>query len=207
MITLSNISKYYNKTLYEDFNLQINEGDFVLLRGVSGSGKSTLLNIIGMLDEEYEGDLTIMGYDNPRIYSKTGRKLLKNDISYLFQNYGLMDNRSIYQNLKIVSISGSKKEKEQKYLEVLAKVNLDMDLSTPIYELSGGEQQRVALAKILLKKPKIILCDEPTGSLDQENAKGVMELLKGLNGDGSTIIIASHEQYLDEYVNRIVNIS
>lgn len=207
MISLSNITKYYSKRLYEDFNLEIEERDFVLLSGPSGCGKSSLLNIIGMLDNEYEGNLTIMGYENPSIDSKEGRNLLRNDISYLFQNYGLMDNKSIFENLKIVKLSGTRKDKKKQCNDTLAKLGLNMSLKTPVYELSGGEQQRVAMAKILLKRPKIILCDEPTGSLDKENAKLILELLKELNEAGNTIVIASHDDEVAKYANKIVNIS
>lgn len=208
MIEINGLYKKYNKVIFDGLNLTINDGQFVLISGESGRGKSTLLNIIGMLDNDYKGDVVILDFENPRIDSKIGRMLLKNDISYLFQNFGLIDNKTIYQNLAIVSTI-RKLSKQQKRFEIekaLARVNLDMDIDSPIYELSGGEQQRVAIAKIILKAPKLILCDEPTGSLDEENARTIMEILSKLNSKGSTIVIASHDPLTKEYVDSIIEL-
>lgn len=203
MIKIKDLYKEYNKVIFDDFNLEIKEGQFVLFSGESGKGKSTLLNIIGMLDSDYGGDIEILGHENPQIDSKVGRLLLNNDISYLFQNFGLMDNKTIYENLAIISKirSLSKKEKQKAIKEVLEKVNLQMSVDSPIYELSGGEQQRVAIAKVILKSPKLILCDEPTGSLDKVNANSIMQILTDLNRQGSTIVIASHDPLTKVYVD------
>lgn len=203
MIELNQLYKEYNKVIFEDFNMKIDKGQFVLLSGSSGSGKSTLLNIIGLLDSQYEGDLRLLGYDNPRINTKLGRSLLNSEISYLFQNFGLIDNQTIYENLAIISTirKQSKKSKIDQIENALAKVSLNASVKTPIYELSGGEQQRVAMAKIILKSPKLILCDEPTGSLDSENADIIMKILSELNKSGSTIIIASHDDLVRQYVD------
>lgn len=208
MIEIEELCKSYSKEIFLDFNLTIEQGESVLISGKSGRGKSTLLNIIGMLDDDYEGNVNILGYDNPMIDSKEGRGLLKTDISYVFQNYGLMDNKTIYQNLNIVhSVRKLKKKNKAEVMnDVLEQVNLNLSIDTPIYELSGGEQQRVAIAKVILKQPKLILCDEPTGSLDSDNAKTILGILKKLNEDGSTIIIASHDPIVNDYVDRIIGL-
>lgn len=208
MIEIEELCKSYSKEIFLDFNLTIEQGESVLISGKSGRGKSTLLNIIGMLDDDYEGNVNILGYDNPMIDSKEGRDLLKTDISYVFQNYGLMDNKTIYQNLNIVhSVRKLKKKNKAEVMnDVLEQVNLNLSIDTPIYELSGGEQQRVAIAKVILKQPKLILCDEPTGSLDSDNAKTILGILKKLNEDGSTIVIASHDPIVNDYVDRIIGL-
>lgn len=208
MIEINNLYKAYNKVIFNEFNLEIADGEFVLLSGESGRGKSTLLNIIGMLDSDYQGSVKILGYEDPVIDSKIGRKLLNDEISYIFQNFGLIDNKTIYDNLAIVS-SIRKLKKSQKREEIeasLSRVNLQLDINSPIYELSGGEQQRVAIAKAILKSPRLILCDEPTGSLDEENARLIMEILCKLNEQGSTIVIASHDPLAREYVDTVVEL-
>lgn len=208
MIEINGLSKQYNKVIFDNFDMDIDEGQFVLISGESGRGKSTLLNIIGMLDTDYEGSVCVLGYEQLQIDSKVGRRLLNNDISYLFQNFGLIDNKTIYENLVIISKVKKYKKKQRVSLmkEALEKVKLDMDINTPIYELSGGEQQRVAVAKIILKAPKLILCDEPTGSLDQDNAHAIMTILSELNKQGSTIVIASHDPLVKQYVTNIIEL-
>lgn len=207
MIKIEKLNKKYNdKVIFKDFNAQINKGDFVLIHGESGAGKSTLLNIIGMLDDEYEGEVTILGKENPDI-AEEGLELLRNDISYLFQNYGLIDNESIYYNFNIINRVRKSKDKEKQMKSVLKILGLEhLDLKEKIYVLSGGEQQRIAVGKILLKRPKIILCDEPTGSLDKENAMHIIELLKELNEKGTTILVVSHDMIFEEYVNKKIEI-
>lgn len=208
MIKIKGLCKSYTKVIFDDFNLEIKAGQFVMLSGESGRGKSTLLNIIGMLDNEFEGDVEILGYQNPEIGSKIGRSLLNNDISYVFQNFGLIDNKSIYENLVIISTIRklSKKQKCEEIKRVLKRVNLVVDIDSPVYELSGGEQQRVAIAKVILKSPQLILCDEPTGSLDEENAHAILQILSELNKLGSTIIVASHDPLTKQYANMIIEL-
>lgn len=208
MIEFRDVSKSYNKPLFEKFNLRIEQGEFVLISGASGSGKSTLLNMLGMLDDDYQGEIEILGHTNTRLTSAKGQKLLKNDLSYLFQNYGLIDNQTVFENLKLVyKLRKNRKNKQIDLITaVLDKLNLDVDLDTPIYQLSGGEQQRVAIAKILLKTPKIILCDEPTGSLDANNTKVILEILRELNLQGCTIVIVSHESIVERYVDRTIKL-
>ncbi|MFV0288374.1 MAG: ABC transporter ATP-binding protein [Mycoplasmatales bacterium] len=207
MIKIKNLSKKYGiKEIFKNLNLEIDQGDFIWIYGVSGAGKTTLLNILGMLDEDYTGSIEILGLKNPKI-DGSGKALLKNDISYLFQNYGLVEYESIYYNLNVINKVAKKKDKKEIMQQVLQKVGLKhLKLKQAVYELSGGEQQRLAIAKILLKQPKIIFCDESTGSLDMQNAKVIMNLLKELNNQGATIVIVSHDDLVANYVNKKLEI-
>lgn len=204
MIKLTGINKSFNKNkVLNDIEIQIRENDFFLIKGPSGAGKSTLLNIIGMLELADTGDVCIANIKNPKINKKSGRNLLKNKISYLFQNYGLIDNKSIEYNL-LIALKFKKIKKKEKIIlikKALNTVNLDKNIKTKIYNLSGGEQQRVAIAKLFLKDSDIILCDEPTGSLDEENRNAVLKLLTKLNKEGKTIIIVSHDPIMTNYIN------
>ena len=170
-ISLKNITKKFgNKVIFKNFNLNIKKGDFVSIMGPSGTGKSTLLNIIGLLESKDSGDIKILDYLNPKFNSKEGVYLLRKEISYLFQNYGLVENKTVNYNLKMAThfLKLSKNEENKKIKDALSKVGLENIENEKVYSLSGGEQQRVALAKIILKPSSIILADEPTGSLDEK---------------------------------------
>lgn len=203
MILLKNVKKSYGRKLVlSDVDVTFEKKDFVIISGASGEGKSTILNIIGLLDSDFEGKLEINGIKNPSIQKKEGRKLLRSHIAYLFQNYGLIDNESVYENLKICLRRGAKEEMKEKMVSALTKVGLtDEYLDRKVFMLSGGEQQRVALAKIILKDSDIILCDEPTGSLDEKNKFKVMEILKSMND--KLIIMVSHDEDLFSYANKV----
>ncbi|HRV32285.1 MAG TPA: ABC transporter ATP-binding protein [Candidatus Paceibacterota bacterium] len=208
IIKLENIKKRYGeKEVLRDFNLEIKKGEFVGIIGKSGAGKSTLLNIIGLLEECDDGKVIIEGDQIKTKDRKKIQSLLKNKIGYLFQNYALIDDLTVYENLKIV-LEGKDKEMNKKLiLEALNKVELGNILDKKIYQLSGGEQQRVAIARLILKKSEIILADEPTGSLDRINGKRIMELLRELNNQGKTIIIVTHDEHVIEYCTRVINLS
>ncbi len=195
-ITLKNIYKRFgNKELFNDFSLEIEQGDFLAIMGVSGSGKTTLLNIIGMLDTADEGTVTIRGHENPKFLSKTSTVLRRNVISYLFQNFGLIDTGTVEENMRLATrFKGYSRQAEQEAIsEALGNVNLTGFERKKIFTLSGGEQQRVAIAKILVKSPAIILADEPTGSLDSVNKEYIMQMLAKLNSEGKTLIIVTHD--------------
>ncbi len=209
MIELKNITKKYGeRIILNQLDLQFVDNSFNIIYGASGSGKSTLLNIIGLLDQDYQGNLIIEGQTNPSIFKREGQELLRHHISYLFQNYGLIENETVYQNLKIITdIQNINKNDENKLMvEALKQVGLTTSvLKQKIHNLSGGEQQRVALAKIILKKSDIIICDEPTGSLDVVNKKRIMEIIKGLKA--KIVIIVSHDQELAEYADCVYQLT
>lgn len=206
MIELRNVSKKYtDKYVLKDFNMQINDGEFVGLKGSSGKGKTTILNIIS-LQEKFEGQLFINGKEILLKNRKQCRAILKNEIGYLFQNFALVDDLSVYENLKIV-VKGNKKDIYPLMVEALKKVGLKEEiLDRKICSCSGGEQQRVAIARVMLKQCNIILADEPTGSLDSDNANSVVQLLKELQKSGKTIVMVSHSDEVLLACDRIVNL-
>ena len=176
--------------------------------GESGSGKSTLLNIIGLLDRPDSGLLTINNKINPKINSREGIYLLRNVISYLFQNYGLVESETVDYNLKLAMrfLRLNKKEKAKQIENALERMGLEKIINRKVYCLSGGEQQRVALAKVMLKPSRIILADEPTGSLDSGNKEIVMEFLKTQNKEGKTVVLVTHDDTIKKYASRIITI-
>lgn len=207
MIKIDKLNKKYgNRTVFKDFSIEFKEGEFVSIYGESGSGKSTLLNIIGLLEKFDSGDVIINGRKNIGINSKEAILMRRNEISYLFQSYALIDEMTVYDNLKLALEyrKYSKPEKDKKIREVLKYVGLSDKIKSFIYELSGGEQQRVAMARVLLHDTNIILADEPTGSLDEKNKQVILDLLKKENEKGKTIIVATHDKDIKEISTKVV---
>ena len=199
MIELINICKSYGeKKIFDNFSVRINSGEFVIFSGESGSGKTTLLNIIGGLEDIDSGAVVVDEKD----ISKTKNKIryFQNEVGFLFQNFGLVDSKTVAQNLNIVK----KKERTQSIASVLEAVGLSENRK--VFSLSGGEQQRIALARLMLKKCSIILADEPTGSLDSNNAEKVFSILKKLNEQGKTIIMVTHDQKFKSTGMRVIEI-
>lgn len=197
IIELINICKTYDeKNIFDNFCLNIKQGDFIAITGKSGAGKSTLLNIIGLLETIDSGDYILCGKKNPEIGSKDGVWLLRYKLGYLFQNFGLVDNQTVEYNLKLASKfkKWNKEFEKNKIKEVLNTIGLSGIEKKKIYQLSGGEQQRIAIAKLMLKSPDIILADEPTGSLDANNRDIIMDLLKKMHHDGKTIVLVTHDE-------------
>lgn len=208
MITLNNITKSFgDRTVLKELNLSIEAGQFVVIYGQSGGGKSTLLNIIGLIDNEFSGTIKILDIENPKINSKEAQNLLRNHVSYLFQNYGIIDNETVMQNLDILfDKKVSKKERKEIASSALQQVGLDASyLARKVYTLSGGEQQRIALAKVIIKDSDIIICDEPTGSLDEANKLKIIEILRAMKG--KTIIIVTHDTELFEYADAVYKLA
>ena len=192
MIVIKNMTKTFGEhVLFHEYNLTIDDGDFIVFTGKSGCGKSTILNIIGGLEKPEKGTVQVDGMD---IYKrKNQREFFSDKVNFLFQNFALMEGKTVRENLNIIP----KKHRETILMEdVLENVGLLSKIDTKVYKLSGGEQQRVALARTMLKKCNIILADEPTGSLDPENAQIVMVALKTLNQKGKTIILVTHDLHI-----------
>lgn len=194
MIILSDVCKSFaNKEVIDNISAEIDNGEFVVITGKSGCGKTTLLNIVGLLDTPDSGVVSIDG----KTYFSHKEKMMfyRNDLGFLFQNFALIENESVQNNLKIgiAYKSLSKTEQRKKFQEVLEQVGLPNYENKKVYQLSGGEQQRIALARLILKKPQYICADEPTGNLDDENRDLVFSILKKLNAKGCTVIVVTHD--------------
>jgi putative ABC transport system ATP-binding protein len=192
----------------QDVNLSVAEGEMIAITGASGSGKTTILNTIGMLEQPDEGNIKLFGEEIPRPRSSRANRLLRKRIAYLFQNFALIDNATIDTNLDIplAYSSKSKTEKRRLKLEALSRVGLDLSLKQKIHELSGGEQQRVAIARVMLKPCDLILADEPTGSLDANNRDEILKLLQQLNANGKTLIIVTHDPAVAQACSRTIHL-
>ncbi len=202
MIELINVSKCFEeKVLFHNLNLTIENGEFVVFSGPSGCGKTTLLNMIGALEPFDEGKILVDGID----ISKKKNKLIyfKSKVGFIFQNFVLMEEKTVRQNLEIIHPKNRTKISMEKALEL---VKLSDKIDSKVYTLSGGEQQRVALARLLIKKCTLILADEPTGSLDRHNAKLVMDILKILNKYGKTVILVTHDEELKKEGKRMIQL-
>ena len=196
------------QVLFENLSLEIKKGEFVGLVGKSGAGKTTLLNIIGLITDISEGTITIDGHQNLSVNSKNAMILRRHTIGYLFQNYGLIEDESVLWNLKLALEYKKMKKKEKLKVinEYLKQFELSDMLNKKVYQLSGGEQQRIAIIKLILQGSQIILADEPTSGLDKENEMIVMKLLKELNEKGITIIMVTHNMNLCNYFSRVINV-
>lgn len=209
VLTLKNISKEFdNNLVLSNINLTVESGEMIAIMGESGHGKTTLLNIIGLISNKSSGDITIYNSINPNISSKEAMLLRRNKIGYLFQNYGLIDDESVLWNLKLALAYKkiSKKEKINKIDKLLEEFNILKLRNKKVYQLSGGEQQRIAIIRLILKESDLILADEPTGSLDSENRNFIMSSLKNLNKTGKTIIIVTHDPYVASNCEKVINI-
>ena len=203
MIELKNINKnFFENNLFTNFNYQFNIGQSYALIGQSGCGKTTLLNIIGKLEAIDGGEVIV---NNTSLNKIKEKEYFRSYVSYLFQNYGLIENKSIKDNLELsfVGKNITSKEKIKKMLEALEQVNLNLDINRKIFSLSGGESQRVAIAKTILKDTPIILADEPTASLDEKNSDEIMNLILKLQRN-RLIIIATHDSSVYERLDHVI---
>lgn len=190
MIGIMNISKAFGeKVLFRDMSLKIPDGSFIVFAGKSGCGKTTLLNMIGGLEKPDSGQIIVDGMDIYKKKNMTAYFTFK--VGFLFQNFALVEDRSVYKNLQLVQ---KKARTDRTIDDILDELGILDKKDEPVYKLSGGEQQRVALARLMYKQCDIILADEPTGSLDNENAEAVMTILHRLNEQGKTIIVVTHSE-------------
>lgn len=211
MITLTDLTKIYRTeevetTAIHKLNLTVKQGEFVSIMGTSGCGKSTLLNIIGLLDAPNEGSYSFDGTEVANYTEKQRASLRKANIGFVFQNFNLIDELSVYENIELPLIYNNVKssERKQRVNEILERVGIAHRAKHFPLQLSGGQQQRVAVARALVTNPKLILADEPTGNLDSKNGNEVMELLTELHASGATIIMVTHSSYDAQFSSRIV---
>lgn len=199
-LLLENVSRIYesdgNKTpALTEISVSFREGDQVMITGESGAGKSTLLNIIGLLDRGYQGHYFIAG-KNAREYSAKEEALMRNKMfSYIFQEYALLESETVYDNVKVPLLySDVPKKKHREYIEeALDQVGLSGHLRKKVKHLSGGERQRVAIARALVNKPRVILADEPTGSLDSKNRRLVLDIIYNYLDETKILIFVTHD--------------
>lgn len=189
-------------------DLSVGDGEFVSIMGPSGCGKSTLLNILGMLDSPSGGDLYFGGENVADYNEKKRSQLRKHKIGFIFQNFNLIDELTVYENveLPLLYLRQSLKERQEKVMLVLEQLEMLHRKNHFPLQLSGGQQQRVAIARAVVANPALILADEPTGNLDSTKGEDVMSLLTKLNEKGTTIIMVTHSQRDAEFSNRIVNL-
>ena len=209
MIELENITKTIGgKVILDHLSLRIDQGDLVAIVGKSGSGKSTLLNLLGLIDGDYSGRYEIFGQTNLAVNSANSQTIIREHISYLFQNFALIDDETVEYNLMLALkyVKLSKKDKLKKVEEILERVGLPATLHQKVSELSGGEQQRIAVARAILKPSQLILADEPTGSLDPENRDLVLKFLLEMNREGKTVIIVTHDAHVAQQCHLIIEL-
>ncbi len=213
MIKIENLSKSFRTEEVEtlalrNVSLTVEKGEFVAIMGPSGCGKSTLLNILGLLDNPTEGTYLLDGTNVSDLKEKNRTGLRKGKIGFVFQNFNLIDELSIEDNvelpLKYLNISAA--ERKQKVAAALERMGISHRAKHYPQQLSGGQQQRAAIARAVVARPEIILADEPTGNLDSQNGLEVMNLLTELNREGTTIVMVTHSRHDASYTHRVINL-
>lgn len=194
--------------LLKDINLEVQEGEFISIMGPSGSGKSTLLNVIGMLDEFDEGEYHFLHEGVHQLKEKQRSQLYKQYIGFVFQQYHLIDELTVYENIETPLIYQDMKAAERKAMvaDMLDRFNIVGKKDLFPSQLSGGQQQLVGIARALITKPKLLLADEPTGNLNSKQGEEIMNLFKQLNSEGVTIIQVTHSEKNAQYGSRIINL-
>jgi putative ABC transport system ATP-binding protein len=212
-IELKNLSKGYstlagNYPALKNLNLVIEEGEFVALMGPSGSGKSTLMNILGCLDTPSSGQYLLDGIDVTSFDSDKQAWLRNKIIGFVFQGFNLLPRINLEMNVMLPLVYGKvpHEERKQRAKFLLEKVGLGNKLTAFPTEISGGEQQRVAIARALANHPKFILADEPTGNLDTENSRAIMQIFSELNRGGITVFLVTHELDIAAYAKRQIQL-
>jgi putative ABC transport system ATP-binding protein len=216
MISIQNVSKKYPKSTQNEWalqkiNLEIKSGEFVAIVGTSGSGKTTLLNLIGILDHSFEGDLSIDG-QSLKSLSDAQRSAIRNQkIGFVFQHFSLLDHLTALENVLLPlafqrDTNLSQAEGKTRAIALLDRLGLKDKMNARPVNLSGGQKQRVAIARALLFNPQILLCDEPTGSLDKHTGQQIIDIFKELHKEGFTIVVITHENRVSEVAQRIVRL-
>ena len=211
MIRITKLSKIFRTEEVEtkalsEISLTINQGDFVSIMGPSGSGKSTLLNIIGLLDSASGGSYELLGQEMIGLKESLKSKARKENVGFIFQNFNLIDELSVYDNIELPLIYNNvpSSERKKKVDEMTKILGISHRLKHYPQQLSGGQQQRVAVARALINDPAIILADEPTGNLDSKKGNEVMELLTDLHASGATILMVTHSDYDASFSQRTI---
>ena len=213
MIKLNNIEKYYSNNFVKTWvlrqiSLEVKEGEFISVMGPSGAGKSTLLHILGMLDDISRGEYYFYGEPVHKMKEKERTKLHQQFIGFVFQQYHLIDDLTVYENLETPLLYKKVKTSERKSLiaDMLDRFQIVAKKDLFPSQLSGGQQQLVAVARALIIRPKLILADEPTGNLNSQQGTEIMEMFKKLNNEGTTIVQVTHDEKKANYGQRIIHL-
>jgi putative ABC transport system ATP-binding protein len=213
MIRTVNLTKIFRTdevetTALNKVSFEISKGEFVAIMGPSGCGKSTLLNILGLLDNPSEGEYYFLGNEVSRFSEKQRANSRKQNIGFVFQNFNLIDELNVYENveLPLIYLGMSSSERKNRVESALERMQITHRRKHFPLQLSGGQQQRVAVARAVVANPHLILADEPTGNLDSAHGEEVMNLLASLNQGGTTIIMVTHSQRDAEYAQRIIRL-
>lgn len=202
MIEITNLKKSFgDRVLFEDLNLKIDTGEFIVFSGVSGCGKTTLLSMIGSLENFDSGKIIVDGIDIRN--RRNQQKYLSNKVGFLFQNFALIEEKTVKENLGVIKKNN---RSDVDMGTALKRVGLAGAEEKKVYTLSGGEQQRVAIARLMIKKCDLILCDEPTGSLDRANGERIMSILQEMNREGKTVILVTHDELYKKSGGRIIEL-
>ena len=212
-LELRNVTKVYDLgdvkvNALRGIDLDIKEGEILVIMGPSGSGKSTLLNLLGLLDKPTSGKITLAGRDVSLMNDKELAKMRNRFIGFIFQQFNLLPRMSALENVELPMIYAgvAKKERVERARELLKKMGLEDRMHHLPSQLSGGQQQRVAIARALANSPKLILADEPTGNLDSKSGEMIINILKELNSQGITIVIVTHDSDVAKIGDRVVHI-
>ena len=213
MIKTVNLQKIFRteevQTLaLNDVNIEVSEGEFVAIMGPSGCGKSTLLNILGLLDNPTAGEYYLNGTEVSKFTESQRTSLRKGVIGFVFQSFNLIDELNVYENIELplLYMGVPQAERKRRVEQAMERMGIMHRVKHFPQQLSGGQQQRVAIARAVVAGPKLILADEPTGNLDSKNGKEVMDLLKELNKEGTTIVMVTHSQHDASFADRIINL-
>lgn len=213
MINLSDVAKSYRQggddyQVLHDINVTISAGEFVAIMGPSGSGKSTLINIIGFLDQHFDGSYVFDDVTVSKLNRKQHAKLRNQSVGFIFQNFKLITNQSVGENVELPLLYAGMKRRDifARVNDVLAQVGLPNSYHKLPKNLSGGQQQRVAIARSIVTRPNFLVADEPTGALDSATSAEIMALFKALNQDGTTVIMVTHDEEVALQTNRLIRI-
>ncbi len=207
MIIAKNLIKKYDTTCaLKDASFTIEKGEWVNIMGPSGSGKTTLLNLIGCLDSPTSGSLLVNGIETTKLSQKDRTRFRRENIGLVFQQFHMIPHLTALENVMIAQYFHSI-EDEKEATEALVRVGIEQRLHHLPSQLSGGEQQRVCIARALINQPQIILADEPTGNLDKKNEEAVLDIFRELHSDGRTIVIVTHNPEIGEIGDKIIQMS
>lgn len=209
IMTLKNIAKVYktgdeNTIALDNISLEIQKGEFVAIMGPSGSGKSSLMHIIGILDTATKGTYCLNGQDVSKLSGSKQAEIRNTEIGFVFQQFNLLPRTTVVDNILLPTIYGKIENPEQRAEELADEVGLGDKKHNKSNQLSGGQIQRVAVARALVMNPSIILADEPTGNLDTKTSVEIMNLLRDINKKGATIVLITHEEDIAKFASRII---